>query len=160
DEVLVAVDRLLLRLVTDKNADIRNASRPIVKRIATTQPEAAEFLAQQLVESLLRRLLAEDVPSHVLRVLKEDLLGGLANLPPQTVGGLLSSASPHAQELGGVLLATHLDASDLEIDQIAKLASHEILSVRQASWAMFDKSIPRVREHLAEAVRILDAKWE
>jgi hypothetical protein len=157
--VLVAVERLLLRLTTDKNADIRNAARPIVQRIARSHPEAAQVLAQQLVDSLLRRLLAEDVPSYVLRVLKDDLMPALANLPREAVWRLLQSASPHAQELGGLLLGTQLDASDLTLDQIVQLASHEILSVRQASWAMLERDTSRVRADLAEAVRVLDAKW-
>jgi hypothetical protein len=161
DEVIVAVDRLLLRLTTDKNADIRNASRLIVKRIAQSQPEAAEYLAQQLVESLLRRLLAEDVPSHVLKVLQEDLAEGLANLPRETIWRLLSSQSPHAQQLGGVLLGTRLDdAADLELYRIVELASHEILAVREASWKLLERSTDRVRADLAEAVRVLDAKWQ
>jgi hypothetical protein len=41
-----------------------------------------------------------------------------------------------------------------------KLASHDILSVRQAAWAFFDKSEARIREKMAEASRIVDAKWE
>ncbi|HSO34091.1 MAG TPA: hypothetical protein VLT33_16265 [Labilithrix sp.] len=159
DAVLAKMELLLVRLSTDKNADLRNASRPIVKRIATSHPAAGETIARALVEALLRRKLPEEAPSHVLRVLKEDLFDLVTSLPTEDVWRLLQSASAHAQELGGLLLQ-RVDPSSLQIDQIAKLASHDILSVRQAAWAFYDKSEARIRASMAEASRILDATWE
>jgi len=159
DDTLIAMDPLLLHLSTDANADIRNAVRPVVKRVVASHPEVGVGIATGLVESLLRRRLAEDVPSHVLRVLKEDLSRSLARLSREMVWQLLQSASPHAQELGGILLPSHLDASAMEIDQIVRLASHEILSVRMASWAMCERIVPRLAADMPSAVRILDAKW-
>jgi hypothetical protein len=159
DDVVVGMQGLLLRLTCDANADVRNASRPILRRVAATRPAFRAELARGLVEALLRRKLPEEAPSHVLRVLKEDVWDGLERLAKEDIWRLLQSGSAHAQELGGLLLA-RLDPSELSIDQIAKLASHEILSVREASWAMYDKSRERVTKNLAEAARILDAKWQ
>jgi hypothetical protein len=93
-----------------------------------------------------------------LIVVKEDVFEGLARLPKEDIWRLLQSGSAHAQELGGILLS-RIDPGDLSIDQMAKLASHEILSVREASWAMYEKSRDRIEKSLAGAARILDAKW-
>lgn len=160
EAAIAAMDQLLLRLCTDVNADIRNASRPLVARVAAGYPDARDKIVAGLIESLLRRKLAEDVPSHVLRLLKDDLTAGHAKIDKDTIWRLLSSGSPHAQELGGILLASNIKPEALELEQIIKLASHEILSVRQAAWSMYEHDLARVQANMASAVRILDAKWE
>jgi len=159
EAALATMDQLLLRLCTDANADVRNASRPLVKRVANGYPATRDKIIAGLIEALLRRKLAEEVPSHVLRVLVEDLAGGLGKVDKDTILRLLASGSPHAQELGGNLLAANLPPDALEIEQIIKLASHEILSVRRAAWSMYEHGIARVQADMASAVRILDAKW-
>ena len=159
DPVLARMELLLVRLTTDKNADLRGASRPLVVRIARAFPVAGETIARALIEALLRRKLPEDAPAHVLAVLREDLLDHVAALDVNEVWRLLQSQSPHAQELGGILLQ-RMDASALGLDRIVKLASHEILSVRQAAWSSFERGVDRVKNDMAEASRILDATWE
>lgn len=160
DLALAAMDQLLARLTCDANADVRNASRPLVQRIASKFPDACDRLVASLIESLLRRKLAEDVPSHVLRVLVEDLAPGHRKVDKDTILRMLASGSPHAQELGGILLAKNVAPEALTLDEIVPLASHEILSVRQAAWSMYEHGIARVQRDLASAVRILDAKWQ
>jgi predicted DNA-binding WGR domain protein/uncharacterized protein (UPF0147 family) len=159
DVVLARMELLLVRLTTDKNADLRGASRPLVVRIARTFPSAGETIVRALIEALLRRKLPEDAPAHVLSVLREDLIDIVATLDVNDVWRLLQSQSPHAQELGGLLLQ-RMDANALAVDQIVKLASHDILSVRQAAWSSFERGVERVTNDIAEAARILDAKWE
>jgi hypothetical protein len=159
DAVLATMDQLLVRLCTDANADIRSSSRPLVKRVTDGHPAARDQIVAGLIEALLRRLLAEDVPGHVLRVIVDDLAGGHAGVDRDTILRLLASRSPHAQELGGILLARNLRPDALELDEIIALASHEILSVRRAAWSMYEHGVARVQANMASAVRILDAKW-
>lgn len=160
DAVLATMDQLLLRLTCDSNADIRNASRTLVQRVANGFPAARDIVLTGLIDALLRRRLAEDVPSHVLRVITEDLSASHSKVDKDTILRLLASGSPHAQELGGILLAKNVRPDQLELDDLVPLASHEILSVRQASWTMYEQGIARVQASLASAVRILDAKWQ
>lgn len=159
DDVLAQMELLLVRLTTDKAADLRNASRPIVARVAAKNAGAGETIARALVLALVRNKLPEGAPSHVLRVLREDLFGFVKALPAEDVFRLLQSKSAHAQELGGLLLQDR-DPSELSIEQIVKLASHDVLSVREASWRAFSASIDRVKASLAEASRVLDATWD
>ena len=156
---LATMDPLLVRLSTDGNADLRNASRPLVTRIAAAFPQTRDRIVAGLIEALLRRKLAEDVPTHVLRLLRDDLVAGHPAIDAATVWRLLSSGSPHAQELGGILLPTNVTPASLELAQIIKLASHEILSVRTAAWRMYEQDVPRIQQDMAAAVRILDARW-
>jgi predicted DNA-binding WGR domain protein len=159
DAVLATMDQLLVRLCSDANADVRNASRPLVLRIAASYPGTRDQIVAGLIDALLRRKLADEVPSHVLRLLKEELATGHASVDHATIWRLLSSGSPHAQELGGILLATNVAPEDLDLEQIIALASHEILSVRQAAWSMYEHGIARVQASMAQAVRIVDARW-
>jgi hypothetical protein len=158
DPQLSTLELLLVRLSTDKDGDLRSASRGLVRRVAAFDAAAAETIARGLLEALLRRKLPEGAPSHVLRLLKEDLFTHATNLPDDDVFRLLRSGSSHAQELGGLLLQ-RIDPARIPIERAVELASHEVLAVRQAAFRIYAGSIDRVRANLAEAAKILDAKW-
>ncbi|MEZ4400655.1 MAG: hypothetical protein R3B06_11585 [Kofleriaceae bacterium] len=160
DDVLVTMDALLVRMCADGNADIRNAARPLVARVIARDPAARDHIVAGLIEALVRRRLPDDVPQHVLRLLLDDLAAGHPAIDAATVLRLLASASPHAQELGGRLLVTNVAPDQLTLEQIVDLASHEVLTVRAAAWAMYERDVPRVRADLARAVRIVDARWD
>jgi hypothetical protein len=162
DDALTLNFKLLVHLTADKNADLRHASRPLVVRVARAHPEIGLALAEGLVEALLRRKLAEDVPSHVLRVLRDDLADITSGFTRETVWKLLRSGSPHAQELGGILLANLAKtvSAELEVEDIVELGSHDILAVRQAAWTMFESDPARILASLAAAARLCDAKWQ
>jgi len=59
-----------------------------------------------------------------------------------------------------LLLGTNVRPDDLSIREIIRLAGHEILSVREASWKMCRESVPRLRAEMEQAVRLLDVRWE
>lgn len=159
DDALTLNFKLLVHLTADKNGDLRASSRPLVGRVARAHPEIGLAIAEGLVEALLRRKLAEDVPSHVLAVLRDELADAIGSLPRETVWKLLRSGSPHAQELGGILLA-RIPASEVEIDEIVELGSHAILSVREAAWSLFSSDVARVHGNLATAARLCDSTWQ
>ena len=95
----------------------------------------------------------------MLLVLREDLMDVIAQLDVNEVWRLLQSQSPHAQELGGLLLQ-RMKPETLTLDQIVRLASHDILAVRQAAWSALERGVDRVKASMAEAARVLDAKPE
>jgi hypothetical protein len=73
---------------------------------------------------------------------------------------LLRSKHAPAQELGGILLGRNVDPASLEVGEVARLASHEILSVREASWKFYRENKPRLLADMSAAIKILDASWE
>jgi hypothetical protein len=93
-------------------------------------------------------------------LLREDFQGHLGDIPKSTIWKLLQAHSGQAQEVGGMLLATNLKPDDLSLAEIVKLASHDILSVRQAAWQMCQSSLPRLKQDMDTASRLVDAKWE
>ncbi len=159
DDALALNFKVLVVLSADKNADLRHGVRPLLGRLCRVHRDIGMHLVKGLVDALLRRKLADDVAPHLVAILRDDLRDLTQELDHDTVWRLLQSASPHAQELGGLLLQ-HFDADDMELEQLVRLASHEILSVREASWAMLGRSIPRIHADMANAVRVADAKWK
>ena len=107
----------------------------------------------------------EGVHSHLLHLLKEDLPGWMTSIPKQTTLNLLKAKSGAAQEIGGLILGSNYEnwLSEFTTPEIVKLASHEILAVRQAARQMFVQILPRLRtntQDMVAAVRILEAKWQ
>jgi hypothetical protein len=151
---------ILLALLRHPLADVRDNIRPTVRRLAGADPALGRHVAARLVELLLVPGAPEGVPSHTARVLRDDLRAHLGQVPPATVLRLLHSRSLPAQEVGGLLLPTNVDAEGLPLDELVRLASHDVLSVREAVWAICRARPDRLRADLTTAARLADAKWD
>lgn len=159
DEVLLQRVNLLLAFATSGLADQRGAIRPVLQRLARL-PSFGELLVPPLLVTLLTKEEHEGVHSSVLALLKTDLAAALGGVPKDAVLRLLRSKHPAAQELGGILLARNVDPATLEVGEVARLASHEILSVREAAWKFYRENKPRLVADMSVAIKILDAAWE
>jgi len=159
DEALMQRVNLLLAFATSALADQRAAIRPVLQRLAS-QPRFGELIVPPLLVTLLTKEEHEGVHSSVLALLKTDLAAALGGVPKDAVLRLLRSRHPAAQELGGILLGRNVDPASLEVAEVARLASHEILAVREAAWKFYRENKPRLVAEMDVAIKILDATWE
>ncbi len=160
DERLKQNLEVLLWLMRHPLADLRENIRATVRRLAEGDREFGRQVAGRLAESLLAPGASEGVPGHTARVLREDLRDWLDRVPAETVLRLLDSRSKPAQEIGGLLLPTNVDWELLGVDQLVRLASHDILSVREAVWQIGREHPDRLAADLRTAYRLADARWE
>ena len=160
DDVLQNNVDLLVQLSAHPLEDIRNEIRPVAKRLADKDEKFADELVGKLIERILTPGSPRGVPTHLCRVLREDYGNSMKSVTQETVWELLHSRSAPAQEVGGFLLPSHVKPESLKVIEIVKLANHDILTVRQAAWKMFESDVPRMEKSLVTAVRILDSKWE
>lgn len=160
DHVLKNSMEMLVGLTRHHLADIRDAIRPTVVRLAQSDHEFGRRIARALVDALLIPGAPEGVPSHTAAVLREDLHNCLETIPSDVVWNLLQSRSSPAQEVGGTLLATNIKVENLSVEEIVKLARHEILSIREAAWQMCTDNVERLRTDSESAIRLFDSKWD
>jgi len=78
---------------------------------------------------------------------------------PATILKLIGALSPHAREAGGLLLP-QLGPDDLGLDDLGRLASHEILAVRRGAWALAKAAVHRFRVAPVAVSRLVDSGWE
>lgn len=160
DQVLKSNIDLLFGLTRHQREDIRLAIRPTVARLVQSDREFGCRVAEMLVEALLVPGAPEGVPSHTARILREDLHDCLGAIPADVVWKLLQSRSSPAQEIGGVLLPTNVRTAELSVQDIVKLAGHEILSIREAAWGICDENAERLQADPESTARLLDSKWD
>lgn len=159
DAALVERTELMVLLSVHAHEDLRAAIRPVIARLAAARADVAAAMVHALTRELMHKH-DKGVHSHVLAVLRDDLRAHLGALTKDRIWQLLHHRHPHAQELGGILLASHIGPDELSVAEIVRLANHEILSVRRGAWAMCEKAIDRLRRSMATAVRLLDVKWQ
>jgi predicted DNA-binding WGR domain protein len=159
DKVLIDRTGLLLAFATSPLADQRGAIRPVLQRLAA-YPSFGEQVVPPLLAALMSKEEHEGVHGFVLSLLKTDLAAALGGVHKEAVLRLLRSKYAPAQELGGILLARNVDPATLEVAEVARLASHEILSVREAAWKFYRENKPRLVAEMAQAIKILDATWD
>ncbi len=159
DTALLGRVSLLLAFATSALADQRGAIRPVLQRLAAYR-SFGDAVVPPLLVVLLSKEEHEGVHSFVLGLLKNDLADSLGAVNKDVVLRLLRSKHAPAQELGGILLGRNVDPASLEVAEVAKLASHEILSVREASWKFYRENKARLLADMGAAIKILDASWD
>jgi len=177
DEALLRRENLLVALSEHTLADLRNAIRPIIRRLSCSagDPGFAQRLAQKLIGTLLRPEAQEGVHRSVVQLLQDEIdTVWVDEIDKERVLQLVHSPSAAVQQLGGRLIKTKARADaawagSFTTDEIASLADSETRAVREAAQALFSLVLDRYRQaanpggHLVEmarAVRLLDAKWE
>ncbi len=160
DDTLRGREQLLWTLTTHRDAEMRRAIRPTVHRLIRGDADFGQRFLQMLIAGLLRRRLAEGVPGHVVAVLREDFAALLDGVPEDIMWRLLNSKSTAAQELGGILLPERVDASTVRLERLVELASNDVLSIREASWRLLERAVPRLKADMETATGVLDAAWE
>ena len=162
DDMLLERAELVIGLARHKLPDMRNAVRPIAARLAAAKPEFAERLVDEMMLVLTRNA-GEDLHNDVLKLVREDLAEAFARVASERgaplVWRLLNSKYSAAWDLGGVALAG-LEPDALTTPQIVKLCNHEIKSVREATWELYRKLIPRLKTEMPAAVKMLESDWE
>ncbi|MCO4744929.1 MAG: hypothetical protein KC912_09070 [Proteobacteria bacterium] len=160
DAVLLERYSVIVHLCANPHADVRSAVRPIIGRLAPAHPSFAASLFDSLLSVLTADEAFEGLHTDLVRLTREQLASALSRATTAQVWKLLQSPTGIVQELGGELLGTHVDASELTMRQLAELGSHDIRAVRTAVWDLYAANADRVRAELDEALRILDASWD
>lgn len=150
--------QLLVHLALSSNVELRAGTRGLLGEVARLYPEVGARVASELVDSLLTRQ-AEGVPAHVVSLLRHELEGCLPKRDAANVLSLIGALSPHAREAGGLLLRV-LTPDEFELEQIVRLANHEIALVRQGAWALALAAKDRFRVAPVALARLCDARWD
>lgn len=165
DETLRSDRILIIAMAVNSSPDIRNGIRPIIKRLAADRTEFSIELAIDLIDLLSEPERYEGVHKDLVRLLKEDLPGWIYAIDKEKIMSLIRAKSSIAQELGGFSLKENSVrfVGEFEIDEIVKLANHEILAVREAARTIFTLNLQRIRsnrEEMRSAVKLLESKWD
>jgi hypothetical protein len=148
----------LLAFALSPNAELREQTRGLVEGVASRYPDIGRMLAGHLIDALMTRQ-PEGVPKHAVSLLRSELAGCLPPRPVATILKMIAALSPHAREAGGLLLP-QITPDDLGLDELARLAHHEILAVRQGAWTLVRGSLDRYRLAPVAVSRLVDSPWE
>jgi hypothetical protein len=148
----------LVLFATSGNAELREATRPLLAAIAAKYPDVARQLADRLIDALLKTQ-PHGAPAHIVSLLRGELAGVLPKKPAATILRLIGALSPHARDAGGLLLP-QLGPDDIGLDDIARLASNESRTVREGAWALARVSIDRYRMAPVALAKLVDSAWE
>lgn len=159
DTTLIEREAVLVELCANPHAEVRQAVRPIVGRLSRSYPPFARTLLLSLLERLIAPEPQEGLHAELVALIRAELQTSLHGLELPPIWTLLHADTAVVQELGGQLLG-NVDASGLELWRIAKLTSHDVLSVRQASWGMLRENISRLKADMSAAPLVLDATWD
>jgi predicted DNA-binding WGR domain protein len=165
DRVLLERTELILTLATHAIADMRDAIRPIIHRLAGGNREFSLTLAGQLLEVLLAPEKYEGVHKFLCQLLQTDLPEWMAVATQETTNKLLQTKSTDAQEVAGAILSANASAwaESFTTAAIAQFGSHEVQAVRTASYAMCQQILQRLHrqpDELLAALPFLESRWD
>jgi hypothetical protein len=161
-ELLKDEPDVLVLFALSANSELRQGTRKAIAEVARLYPEVGRAVATRLIDALLLKQ-EEGAPAHVVSLLKHELVACLPRRDAKTILKLVKALSPHAREVGGLLLP-QIGADEIGLDDIVRLANNEILLVRRGAWALAEAAAQPNggRWKLAPAAigRLCDARWE
>ncbi len=157
---LVKRHGLLLYCCTAPYTDVRNAVRPLLKRLATQFADLAVWLVNELVPLLMRKETSEGLHADLAEMLSNELVSHLQDVDQATALRLLYSNYRPAQSFGVLVLEKYIPANNLTIKQVIAAGNHELQAVREWCWRFFEQHVTRIRYERDAAVALLDATWD
>ncbi|SHN19055.1 HEAT repeat domain-containing protein [Chitinophaga sp. CF418] len=160
DAELVKRHGLLFFCCSASYTDVRNAVRPLLKRLTEQYSELAVWLVNELVPLLMRKETSEGLHADLATLLSNELVGHLQDIDQATALRLLYSNYRPAQAFGVLVLEKYIPAESLTIKQVVAAGNHELQAVREWCHRFFQQHVTRIREERDAAVALLDATWE
>lgn len=160
DENLFRRDGVIAAMLAHELADVHDSTRPIAARLFSANEIFAKNLTSSIFIILLREEKSEGVHERLLSFLKE-LDGWTKYADFETAKLFVDSNYSAANETGGLILQSQADnwKDDFSVEEIVEFSNHEILSLRQTSWAITEASVEKMREEVSYLIRALDSKW-
>lgn len=160
DENLFRRDAVIVSLLAHELEDVHNAARPIAARLFAGNENFAKNLTDYIFINLLREEKSNGVHARLMNFLKE-LSGWTKYTNFETAKLLIDSGYAAANEAGGLVLQDRAEdwKDEFSIEEIVAFSNHEILSLRQTSWAIAEKTVEKMREEVSYLIRALDSKW-
>jgi len=140
-------------------ADIRQGMKPVLLRLAKTDPSYGNSAAQTLMPFLVRKEIYEGQHDYLADLLSNELSNYLQHADKQTALNLLYGNYAPAQRLGIVILEKYTDPSTLTLPQVIALGNHETLAVRNWAWNFYTQQSPRIKYEANTAIRLLESSW-
>jgi hypothetical protein len=160
DDTLYKSEETLKSFCLSPYPEIRAAIRPTIKRLADKKPSFGAHWVDEMMPYFRMSEPYEGLHTDLYTLFTESLSAHLGHLGTETALKLLQSSLEPRQMLGLHLLQNNVDATELTMRQITRLADHEILSVREWAQQFYAQNLARIKYEAPEALRILDAKWE
>jgi predicted DNA-binding WGR domain protein len=160
DDTLYRSEETLKSFCLSPYPEIRAAIRPTIKHLADKKPPFGAHWVDEMMPYFRMSEPYEGLHTDLYTLFTESLSAHLGHLGTETALKLLQSSLEPRQMLGLHLLQNNVDATELTMRQITRLADHEILSVREWAQQFYAQNLPRIKYEAPEALRILDAKWD
>lgn len=160
DENLLKREGVIVSLLSHELFDVFNSTRPIALRLVSGNENFTNNISHSIFVALLQEEKSEGVHSRLLSFLKE-ISGWTKFADFETAKLLVNSKFAAANEAGGIILQARAEdwKNEFSIEEIVEFSNHEILSIRQTSWTIAEKTLEKMREEVSYLVRALDAKW-
>lgn len=146
--------------IAHPNPDIRQHIRTHILRALDAAPDFSDQVTGVALNLLLRKEMVAGVHEETRLYLVQHFETALAGIERRTIFRLLNSDQTEANTLAAHLIELFVTADSLSVRNIVRLGDHEVLSVRQVCYRMFEENIPRMCYEREDALRLLESTWE
>ncbi|WP_309396889.1 hypothetical protein [Cerasicoccus maritimus] len=160
DKELAERQDVVASLCLSQHPEIRDAVQAVVARLAARYPDFGGDLLERYYPLLLRRESTPGLHDDLLRLIRAHLLPFMARVPAGYALRMLRCPYLAGKELGWEVLLQYGGLDALTMRERVELGGNDVQRVRTAVCHWIDGNAARVIEELAEAVRIVDAKWD
>ncbi|YCM42527.1 WGR domain-containing protein [Verrucomicrobiaceae bacterium 227] len=142
-----------------KHPDLREHVRPLIEKIAPSNPSFCRDLVEQLYPLILRAESIEGIHSDLFQLLTGPLAKSLDVIPRDTYPRMLESKYAHAQALGFTILKREDELHRIALPTLIQWATHPHAELRSYIWDHFESRPMILTEHLGDCLPLLETNW-
>jgi len=160
DEVLLDKAGVVMQLCLSPHQSLRQGMRPIMSRLTARDESFAREALDQCYPLMLRKEAYEGLHEDILALIDGPFAAHLDHIPSEHIARMFRSRYIPTKSLGWKVFQSKSSLDNITMLRVAALGDNALLEVREAVWEYYETHLPRVKNEMEDACRILDTQWD
>lgn len=151
---------LVLSLCLSPVADLRQSAQRLMDKLLAADPSSGYGLVNLFIPVLTVKEKHDGLHEDILQLISTKLSQYLDKIEPRQVLSLCTSRYMASQELGCLLLEKNINADELPVKDLNKLASVNLLKTRNYVMNYYTSHVARMKYERETSIMLADSLWE
>lgn len=151
---------LVLSLCLSPVADLRQSAQRLMDKLLAADPSSGYGLVNLFIPVLTAKEKHDGLHEDILQLISTKLHQHLDKIEPKQVLSLCTSRYMASQELGCLLLEKNINADELPVKDLNKLANVNLLKTRNYVMNYYTSHVARMKYERGDSIMLADSLWE
>lgn len=159
-EAILEKQSLVLSLCLSPLQDLRQSAQRLMDKLLAADPSSGYGLVKLFLPVLAEKEKHDGLHDDILQLISHKLRNFLDRIEPKQVLALCGSRYLASQELGYLLLEKNINADELPVKSLNKLADSNLQKTRAYVMDYYQSHAARMKYEREDSIMLADGLWE